>query len=121
MVKVLLLIFTCICWILLPSPHYGFSEIIPPLKKAVHPKQYRDMKKKILSNPKKMKKYLGLSKKKAVDDAPVWKLDDEERIQKVIAHAGLASRRDAEKLVSFLLRADGYVIFLCRFNEVELF
>jgi hypothetical protein len=49
--------------------------------------------------PKELRRCENEEEEIDVDASKFAKLDDEERLQKVIARAGVASRRDAERMV----------------------
>lgn len=90
----------------------GVSALIDPAKPPLHPKQLRELNKKISilkkrttpktsvapqSQQKPTSRAVKPEKQSSKDNYS--SLGGDERIQKVIAHAGLASRRDAERMV----------------------
>lgn len=93
------------------------SALIDPAKPPLHPKQLRELNKKIStlkkrtapktsdapqSQQKSSSRAVKSEKQSSKDNYST--LGGDERIQKVIAHAGLASRRDAERMVRTLSR-----------------
>eukprot|EP01040_Poterioochromonas_malhamensis_P003148 gene3148-3354_t len=88
------------------------SALIDPAKPPLHPKQLRELNKKIStlkkrtapktsdapqSQQKSSSRAVKSEKQSSKDNYST--LGGDERIQKVIAHAGLASRRDAERMI----------------------
>jgi hypothetical protein len=93
-----------ICLFLELNDGFVASVFNRKMNEPYHPKQIREMNRKSRLKPVKrrmpiIKKPEDISQSVSKENEVSWKLDSTERIQKVIAHAGIASRREAEKMV----------------------